>query len=622
VRGSLANSEPPTNPSTIVADIDPAIERVILRCLERDPARRPSSAIAVASALPGGDPLAAALAAGETPSPEMVAAAAETDRLSMRAIGICTAAIAVGLAAAAVLGARTNPLEQTPFDQPPAALEQKARELVRSFGYEEPPIDRVYGLLYDDSRRWMNDNMPPAVFEAQLRAGQPAGIRFWYRQSPRYLEPLNDVGEVTTSNPPMATSGMVRVYLDPQGRLVQFDAVPEQVEKDPPASSPVENWTPLLTAAGIDLGRFGPAAPSWLPLSPFDARAAWTGSFAHAPDVPIRVEAAAWRGRPIYFQVIGPWSRPTRESGGMPAGEQRANVFAWIATAIVITVAGSFAWRHVRQGRADVRGASRVSVFLFGCSLVIWACTTNHAPTAAELSRFSWALSEAAFYGATVWVLYVALEPHVRRRWPESIISWSRLLGGGIAHPLVGGHLLLGTAFGLAYTILFQVRSFLDGGGYSQLRLASVVNTPQMVSTFIFPMLTATMLAMGLVFLFLLLRVLLRRPWLAAIVFGLIVVIPATLAAPSPNLVGAAVAASLQFGLLILILSRYGVLPMVVGILVSSVLPAFPLTTNLGTWYTGSTLFAIGAVIALTAYALYTAIDKRAIVAEGFLERA
>jgi hypothetical protein len=61
---------------------------------------------------------------------------------------------------------------------------------------------------------------------------------------------------------------------------------------------------------------------------------------------------------------------------------------------------------------------------------------------------------------------------------------------------------------------------------------------------------------------------------------------------------------------------------MVVGILVSSVLPAFPLTTNLGTWYTGSTLFAIGAVIALTAYALYTAIDKRAIVAEGFLERA
>ena len=72
---------------------------MILRCLDADPARRPASAIAVASALPGGDPLAAALAAGETPSPEMVAAAAETDRLSMRTIGICVVTIAVGLIA-------------------------------------------------------------------------------------------------------------------------------------------------------------------------------------------------------------------------------------------------------------------------------------------------------------------------------------------------------------------------------------------------------------------------------------------------------------------------------------------------------------------------------------------
>jgi hypothetical protein len=35
----------------------------------------------VAAAFPGGDPLAAALAAGETPSPEMVAASGETEGL-------------------------------------------------------------------------------------------------------------------------------------------------------------------------------------------------------------------------------------------------------------------------------------------------------------------------------------------------------------------------------------------------------------------------------------------------------------------------------------------------------------------------------------------------------------
>jgi len=48
------------------ADFDPAVERVILRCIEKDPAQRPSSASQVAAALPGGDPLAAAIAATPT----------------------------------------------------------------------------------------------------------------------------------------------------------------------------------------------------------------------------------------------------------------------------------------------------------------------------------------------------------------------------------------------------------------------------------------------------------------------------------------------------------------------------------------------------------------------------
>src|SRR5213079_2029751 len=65
----------PTTPTSIVQDLDPLIEKVIDRCIQKDPSQRPSSALQVAAALPGGDPIAAALAAGETPSPEMVAAA-------------------------------------------------------------------------------------------------------------------------------------------------------------------------------------------------------------------------------------------------------------------------------------------------------------------------------------------------------------------------------------------------------------------------------------------------------------------------------------------------------------------------------------------------------------------
>ena len=75
----------PASITTMVRDLDPAAERVIMRCLQPDPRQRPASAMAVAAGLPGGDPLAAALAAGETPSPELVAAAGETEGLPPKA---------------------------------------------------------------------------------------------------------------------------------------------------------------------------------------------------------------------------------------------------------------------------------------------------------------------------------------------------------------------------------------------------------------------------------------------------------------------------------------------------------------------------------------------------------
>src|SRR5713226_646599 len=65
----------PTTPTSLVKDLDPLVEKVIDSCIQKDPSLGPSSALQVAAALPGGDPIAAALAAGETPSPEMVAAA-------------------------------------------------------------------------------------------------------------------------------------------------------------------------------------------------------------------------------------------------------------------------------------------------------------------------------------------------------------------------------------------------------------------------------------------------------------------------------------------------------------------------------------------------------------------
>jgi hypothetical protein len=616
----LADRTDLMSPSSLVADIDPAVERVILRCLERDPARRPSSAIAVAAALPGGDPLAAALAAGETPSPEAVAAAGNADIISTRAVVVCLALIVAGLVLTTVLAAKTSVLQKTPFEKSPAALEQKARDLIQSLGYAEPPTDRAHGFVYDiEFQQHAERQEQPSTYRAQLASGQPSPISFWYRQSPRYLEVVNGVGAVSFSNPPPVISGMVRVSLDPQGRLVQFDAVPPQVEDVSARSSQPVDWAAPLAAAGLDMARFAPAEPKWLPLTGFDARAAWTGSFAHAPDVPMRVEAASWRGKPVYFQVIGPWSRPARMQPYQRTRGQRAA--QWLVLCIlgaVFSIAVLLAWRNFSQRRGDIRGASRLAAFVFGCAMLVWLCTSNHVPTTAELASVLWAISSALFSAATFWALYVALEPHVRRLWPQSMITWSRLLGGGVRDSLVGGHLLIGVAFGVAYTILFAVPPLLGAREVSAaVNLSSVVDARRMIGVFVSQLTSSIATAMGIFLLFFLLRALLRRQWLAAVVF--ILLLAASGFGTDHPLIRVPVF-GVQFALAIFILIRFGVLPMMVGIFVSSILPSFPLTTDFSTWYAGSTLFALASVLALTAYAFHTAIAGRPVFKESFLE--
>ena len=103
-------AKPPLPPS-VRATIDPRIVQVIDRCLEPDAARRPESALRLAAALPGGDPLAAALAAGETPAPHVVADAADEHLLSPAAALACLIAFAAAVVALLAVHRRQRLLE-------------------------------------------------------------------------------------------------------------------------------------------------------------------------------------------------------------------------------------------------------------------------------------------------------------------------------------------------------------------------------------------------------------------------------------------------------------------------------------------------------------------------------
>jgi len=347
-----------TAPTTIVKSLDPAIEAAIVRCLDPVPAHRPASAIAVSAALPGGDPLAAALAAGETPSPEMVAAAGgDAATLSVAAGGTWLVVAAVSVFAAAAIAGRFSLLNHVPLSKPAAVLMDRAEQIRQSVGYKEPPRDTASGFYYEtDYFAWAQSQGRSNAWMSDLASGRPAVVRYWYRTAPAALIPSSANTSVTPTDPPFRVHGMTKLTVDTEGRLLRFEAVPPQVETS--AASPVgpTDWKAAFAAAGLDMAAFTETTPSQTPSTYADERRAWKGMLP-GTSIPITIEAAAYRGRPVLFDTIDPWTKPSRE----PENQQNSSTNNWIFIWLLLGAAAFAAWRNLRDGRADRRGAFRLA---------------------------------------------------------------------------------------------------------------------------------------------------------------------------------------------------------------------------------------------------------------------
>ncbi|HXM76862.1 MAG TPA: serine/threonine-protein kinase, partial [Thermoanaerobaculia bacterium] len=406
------SQEPPTAPSTVTPGLDASVERVILRCLEKEPGRRPRSAAAVAAALPGGDPLAAAIAAGETPSPEMVAAAGSDGGIKPAAAWACLVSILAGMALVAYLSPRAYRHGHVPLEKPPEALAERSKEIIRRLGYAEKPLDTAWGFSGNgEYRRWVEEHDQSKDRWKGIESGRPAAIYFWYRQSPAPLIAERFRGDdagftyVTETDPPPLVAGMVGVELDPLGRLIRFEAVPSPVNAPKAAGRPPD-WEPLFAEAGLDHAAFSPTESRWLPPFYADSRVAWTEGKAERADRPLRVEAAANRGRPVYFELVGPWTRPPRMQ---PSGSQSGfNAFELFLAGMftVLLVGGSLlARRNLRLGRGDRRGALRVATFIFTCFMLDWALATRHIGNISEYPLFIQGVGQALFLAGLSWLI-------------------------------------------------------------------------------------------------------------------------------------------------------------------------------------------------------------------------
>ncbi len=597
----------PASPSTITPGFDPVVERVILRCLEKDPASRPSSAAQIAAALPGGDPLEAAIAAGETPSPEMVAAAGEQGALAPARAWTLLGATVAAIAALVVLSRFSMDQGVAPFPKSPDALEDRARELVAALGYPDPPADSAtWWVRQYEYLTYRAASLPSTRNFRELATAQPHPWWFYYRQSPRDLVPTGGE-EVRESDPPFSVSGMVLLALDARGNLVRFRAAPPQVETAP-REAPAPDWKTLFAAAGLDPARFTPSVPRWLPGEPFDARGDWDGAYAASPEVPIHVSAAAWRGRPVWFEVIGPWSHPGRVQATPRSAGYRVRQGAFLFVFLSLMVAGGLvARRNLRMGRGDRRGAFRVSGFVIAASLLAWLLSGHHvAGLQGETDIFVAALAFGLFDAALMWVVYIAIEPIVRRRWPDLLFSWSRVLAGRFRDPLVGRDVLVGLLAGVTLSLAFSAANalpcWIDLTGMTPAPPATgfLRGLPATAGSLVQLLVDGTQRGLGIVTVLVLAQVLLRRRWLAVAFVGLLLVALA--------LSGENYAVELPLGIVIAALTifvaaRYGILALCFSYFASLLLTVAPLSPDLSRWYAGRGLFLAGAVAALAIYA-------------------
>src|SRR5262249_53684270 len=142
-------SHTPTAPSEIRDGFDPIVERLILRCLERDPRARPGSVAQLAAALPGGDPLAAAIAAGDTPAPGMVAASGLKEGLRP-AVAVAFLAVAIlGAIAIVLMNPRTLVFQRIKSVKSPDVLVERARDIIKKAGYADEPVDSAFDFFYN-----------------------------------------------------------------------------------------------------------------------------------------------------------------------------------------------------------------------------------------------------------------------------------------------------------------------------------------------------------------------------------------------------------------------------------------------------------------------------------------
>ena len=172
-------------------------------------------------------------------------------------------------------------------------------------------------------------------------------------------------------------------------------------------------------------------------------------------------------------------------------------------------------------------------MFVLFLGLLDWLLGERHVPVLTEeIALFYTWMARATLTAAIAWIAYFAVEPYVRRFWPQILITWNRLLEGKFRDPLVGRDILIGSLCGILLVLVVQLDVLLPArlGSLPPLPklpatphdLGAVLGLRSKLSILVTALMTSITLALVLPLLMLALRALIRMPWLSAAAFWLL----------------------------------------------------------------------------------------------------
>jgi len=608
----------PLLPSDADPGIDPNVERAIVRCLEKDPRRRPASVRQLAAALPGGDPLAAALAIGDTPSPAMVAAAGGESALPLRqAVALGMTAI-LALAATVAISPYSTDLGLSRLSRSSDVLQDRAREIAVRHGYDAAADAGGWFVRRYEPMIYQARNAPSVEWRERMRS-ESSPFAYYLRLSPRPMVALDVDGALDLEDPPQNVSGMVTVMIDADARLIGFLAVPPQIAA-PDAAAAEPDWSTVFAEAGFDRAVFTPQSPRWVPPVPYDAWREWRGESPQDPGVPLEVTAASFEGRLVSFEIHGPWSRAERLEPAAPNRLRISQLVQLVASLLVLAVIVFLLRQNFKARRSDHRGALRIGAFLAAIAFGSLFLGGHHVTDPSlELPLVFRMLFKAIASSVILVAIYLAVEPYVRRRMPELLIGWARLLEGRWRDPRVGRDVFIGAVCGLVAALTLHIANALPTwfnfpgqttipahplaleGGLQALSLVLLtLATSLNVSGYIFSSYFMLVLA-------------LRRRWVAMLVYGTLAVL-AALGGENPLLeLPQSIAAAT---LLVFVLSQYGLLAVVFYWWFSSLVPLIPLPLSNGAPYSATSTLLLLVVVTVCGLALRTSLGTRPVAAD------